>query len=179
MSLFKIYDFYCNAVDRAAYSFGLLAAFLLFLLCPIAIYEVVSRKIGYPSSWVFQVLVYIQLFMIWFGIAYTQKRKGHVSVDLVTMHLSEKMQTISSAASSFTCAILSAILTWQGFKMVLCNYSACLMTVDEIHHPVYWIQIPVVLGSFLLLLVFIRQLSSEINKILSLKKSKNKAVHGS
>jgi uncharacterized membrane protein YqhA len=41
------------------------------------------------------------------------------------------------------------------------------MTVEEIHHPVYWIQIPVIIGAVFLFLVFLRQLLSDIQWLIT------------
>jgi len=141
---------------------GAIAGLLLLCLCPIALYEVIVRKLGTPTVWAFHILGYIQIFIIWLAMAYTQKVRGHVAVDLVTIYLPLKYRLFCRVLSSFFCLILSAILCWQGWRLVLRSYLTRQMTVEELHHPVYWVQIPVIIGAVLLFLIFGRQLISEI-----------------
>ncbi len=162
MKFSRVLNRFCNAIDVIVHFFGVLSGILLFILTPIACYEVVVRKMGSPTSWAFHILRYIQIFIIWFGIAYTQKVYGHVCVDLVTVHLPLRLRVICRVVSSFLCILLSLVLCWKGWCLVWRSYSNHLMTVEELHHPLYWIQIPLVIGAILLVLIFARQLFADI-----------------
>lgn len=149
-------------VDQCvSYSYWI-AAGLLFLLGPIAFYEVIMRKLGHPTTWTFHILVYSQLFMIWFGVAYTQKVRGHVSVDIITMYLPLKLRVAARVFSYTICQIICIILVWQSFVMVKRSYVYELMTTEEFLHPVYWLQIPTLIGAVLLFLVFFFQTYDDI-----------------
>lgn len=167
MKLSKALDRFYRSVDRLSYFCGVVAAALLFLLGPLAFYEVVVRKMGSPTTWVFHILCYIQIFLIWFGLAYGQHVRGHVSVDIVTRLLPLKTRVITRIGSTFLCLIITAILCWQGLRLVHRSYTIKLMTVEEIHHPVYWIQIPVLIGAVFLFLVFLRQIISDIKWLIT------------
>ncbi|MBW1716275.1 MAG: TRAP transporter small permease [Deltaproteobacteria bacterium] len=167
MRLLNVLDRFYRSIDRLSYLCGIVAAILLFLLGPLAFYEVVVRKMGSPTTWIFHILCYIQIFLIWFGLAYGQKVRGHVSVDLVTRLLPLKTQVITRIVSTFLCLVISTILCWQGWRLVHRSYTIKLMTVEEIHHPVYWIQIRVVIGAVFLFLVFLRQLISDIQWLIT------------
>jgi len=162
MKFSRVLNRFCSAIDATVHFFGVFAGILLFVLTPIACYEVVVRKMGSPTIWAFHILSYIQIFMIWFGIAYTQKVHGHVCVDLVTMHLPLTFRVICRVVSSLLCILLSLVLCWKGWSLVWRSYSNHLMTVEELHHPLYWIQIPLVIGAILLVLIFARQLFADI-----------------
>jgi TRAP-type C4-dicarboxylate transport system permease small subunit len=167
MKLSKVLDSFYKYVDSLAYLSGIIAAILLFLLGPLAFYEVIVRKMGSPTSWVFHILCYIQIFMIWFGLAYGQKLRGHVTVDIVTIHLPLVIQVISRIVSTFLCLVIIGILCWQGWRLVYRSYTLKMMTVEEIYHPVYWIQIPVIIGAVFLFLVFLRQFLSDIQWLIT------------
>jgi C4-dicarboxylate transporter DctQ subunit len=167
MRLSKGLDSCSKYIDRLHYLCGIIAAILLFLLGPLAFYEVVVRKMGSPTSWVFHILCYIQMLMIWLGLAYGQKVRSHVSVDLVTRLMPLKIQVITRIVSTFLCLVISALLCWQGWRLVHRSYTMKIMTVEEIYHPIYWIQIPVVIGAVLLFLVFLRQLISDIQWLIT------------
>jgi TRAP-type C4-dicarboxylate transport system permease small subunit len=148
-----------------------IALVFVFLLGPIAFYEVVVRKLGHPTTWSFHILVYIQLFMIWFGIAYTQKVRGHVSVDIITRLLPLTVQVVTRIFAHLVCEIISIILIWESCVMVKRSYSYNLMTTEEFLHPVYWLQIPVVIGAILLFFVFFSQMLDDINWLATRKDS--------
>jgi TRAP-type C4-dicarboxylate transport system permease small subunit len=169
MKLLKGLDIFYRSIARLSHFCGIFAAILLFTLGPLAFYEVVARKMGSPTTWIFHILCYIQIFIIWFGLAYGQNVRGHVSVDLVTRLLPIKMQVIVRIGSSFLCLLISAILCWQGWRLVRRSYQIKIMTVEEIHHPVYWIQIPVLIGGVFLFLVFLSQLASDIQWLITRK----------
>ncbi len=167
MRLLKGLDICHRSIARLSHFCGVFAAILLFLLGPLAFYEVVARKLGSPTTWIFHILCYIQIFIIWFGLAYGQNVRGHVSVDLLTRLLPLKIQVITRLGSSFLCLVISAILCWQGWRLIHRSYTLKVMTVEEIHHPVYWIQIPVLIGAVLLALVFLCQLMSDIRWLIT------------
>jgi len=50
-----------------------------------------------------------------FGIAYTQRQKGHVSVNLVVIKLSNIRQSILNMIVSLISFLLCALMTWQSF----------------------------------------------------------------
>lgn len=156
-----------SVVDRCVTFSYWVASGLLFLLGPIAFYEVIVRKLGHPTTWTFHILVYCQLFMIWFGVAYTQKVRGHVSVDIVTMHLPLILRVISRVFSYVVCMVISFVLFWQSLIMVRRSYLYELMTTEEFLHPVYWLQIPTVIGSLLLFLVFFCQTYSDVKWLIT------------
>jgi TRAP-type C4-dicarboxylate transport system permease small subunit len=166
MKISRAVNAFCRYIDRLSCVSGKIACIMLLVLCPLAFYEVVARKAGYPTTWTFHLLGYVQICIIWFGLAEVQKTRGHVTVDLVTRLLPLKLRVITRVVMTFLCAVLSAILLWQGWKLVERSYSIRLMTTEEIHHPVYWIQIPVVIGAGLLFLVFVRQNIADIKLLI-------------
>ena len=166
-TFFKIMDGFTRGVDRCvSFSFWI-AAILLFFLGPIAFYEVIVRKIGYPTTWTFHILVYGQLFMIWFGVAYTQKVRGHVTVDIVTMLLPIPFRVAARILSSCICQVITIILVWQCWVMITRSYRYKLVTTEEFLHPVYWLQIPTIIGAILLFLVFFCQTYKDIKWLIT------------
>jgi TRAP-type C4-dicarboxylate transport system permease small subunit len=151
-----------RSLDIVVYYSGLLGAFLLFLLGPIAFYEVIARKMGSPTIWAFHVLCYFQSLLIWFGLGYGQKLRAHISVDIFTRLLPLKLQLITRIVASFLSLILSIILTWQAWRMVYRSYTLELMTTEELYLPVYLLQLPTVIGSAILTLVFFQQILKDI-----------------
>ncbi len=158
----SIMDSIFKGVDRLVSASFWLAAGLLFLLGPIGFYEVIVRKLGYPTTWTFHTLIYCQLFMIWFGVAYTQKVRGHVCVDILTGYLPLTWRIITRVGAYSVSLIISLILVWQSCVMTNRSYTLELMTTEEFLHPVYWLQIPTVIGAVLLSLTLFQQIYNDI-----------------
>jgi TRAP-type C4-dicarboxylate transport system permease small subunit len=58
----------------------------------------------------------VQLMMVFvfaFGIAYTQRKKGHVAVDMLVNRFGQKAQAITDLLASLLCLGFLSILTWQ------------------------------------------------------------------
>ena len=159
----SIMDKLIAAVDRCVTFSFWAAAVLLFFLGPIAFYEVVVRKLGHPTTWTFHILVYSQLFMIWFGVPYTQKVRGHVEVDIITRLLPLTVRIITRIFAYLVCQAISIILVWQSWVMIKRSYVYELMTTEEFLHPVYWLQIPTFIGAIFLFLVFFCQTYKDVN----------------
>ena len=138
------------------------AMILLLLLGPVAFYEVIVRKIGHPTSWTFTVLTYMELIIIWLGVAYTQKVRGHVNVDIIVMHLPRTAQVVVRIFAYTLSSVVVFILMWETFVMVLRSYTLDLRTTEEFLHPIWWIQVPTLVGSVLLFLVLVCQVCSDV-----------------
>ncbi|MCD6152752.1 MAG: TRAP transporter small permease [Syntrophobacterales bacterium] len=170
-TLLEIISIIHRGIDRCVSAGQWIALVFVFLLGPIAFYEVVVRKLGHPTTWSFHILVYIQLFMIWFGIAYTQKVRGHVSVDIITRLLPLTTRVVTRIFAHIVCEVITIVLIWESCVMVKRSYGYHLMTTEEFLHPVYWLQIPVVIGAVLLFFVFFSQMCDDIKWLVTGKGS--------
>ena len=87
--------------------------------------------------------------LVFLGMAYTQVRGNHISVDFVTSRLSEKAQEILSGVTSLLSMCLFFALSWQG---VLLSLTYLQKNVDTFHLriPIFWVMWIVALGFFLL-----------------------------
>ena len=79
-------------IDRISAVAGKIFAWLIVLLTVIVGYEVLARKLGYPTHWAFDLslMVYAVLFLM--AGAYTLSRNGHVRADLLYRELSARTQ---------------------------------------------------------------------------------------
>jgi TRAP-type C4-dicarboxylate transport system permease small subunit len=57
-----------------------------------------------------------------YGIAYTQRQKGHVSVNLITLKLSKKKRDIIKSFVSALSLGLFGLMTWQSFLKATVTY---------------------------------------------------------
>lgn len=76
-----------------------------------------------------------------FGIAYTQRQKGHVSVDLLTQKLNERKKNYLKFIVSLLCLLLCILITWQSFLKANVAFSSKESTYGGIgpfgHIPIF------------------------------------------
>jgi C4-dicarboxylate transporter DctM subunit len=87
--------------------------------------------------------------LVFLGMAYTQVRGNHISVDFVTSRLSEKAQEILSGVTSLLSMCLFFALSWQGIVLSL-TYLQKNVDTFHLRIPIFWVMWIVALGFFLL-----------------------------
>jgi TRAP-type C4-dicarboxylate transport system permease small subunit len=68
-----------------------------------------------PLEGAYEAVELMMAIMFCYGIAYTQRQKGHVAVNLVVSRLRDRNRAIVSSIVSFISLVLFALFTWQSF----------------------------------------------------------------
>ena len=85
----------------------------------ILFYEVVARYVfNSPTIWAQEVSIIIFMWAMLGGAAYTLQVGKHVKIDLLTVHLSEKTQSVLETITSIIGMLFSAYVTFQGIEML-------------------------------------------------------------
>ena len=88
------------------------------------------------------------------GFAYTQKMKGHISVELFTARLPLKYQKVIYGFDYFICLFLYLLITWQCVKGGLVQWRSSV-TSGAIEIPLWPFYFFLALGSCVLCLAFL------------------------
>ena len=105
--------------------------------------------------------------LVFFGWGYTQLNKGHVTVEIITVHLSAKARAILNVVTGFMALVIFILVVWQATVYAMRTLDQG-MVIAVINWPLGPFQFFVCLGALLLCLVFILQI---IQSCLSLKAS--------
>ena len=105
--------------------------------------------------------------LVFFGWGYTQLNKGHVTVEIITVHLSAKARAILNVVTGFMALVIFILVVWQAAVYAMRTLDQG-MVIAVINWPLGPFQFFVCLGALLLCLVFILQI---IQSCLSLKAS--------
>ncbi len=82
-----------RAISAANDTLGRFFSLLILPLIFVVMYEVIARKIFHaPTSWGFELTIYIYGAHFMLGMAYTLLLDRHVRIDVIVMQLSEKVQ---------------------------------------------------------------------------------------
>lgn len=147
-----------RAVDWTSDLFGYLAALLLVVTSVIITYEVTVRKLGYPTSWTFDISNWFQLTIIFFGLAYTQRVRANIQVDLFTRHLRVRRQVQIRVFAFVVGIVMVLIMGWEGLAVTVDAVQTNQMTREMTRIPVWWTTWPIPLGSLILAFQLARQI---------------------
>jgi TRAP-type C4-dicarboxylate transport system permease small subunit len=95
--------------------------------------------------------------LVFFGWGYTQFNKGHVTVEIITVHLSPKVRAILSVVTNFLALGIFILVVWQSVVYALRTMDQG-MVIAVINWPLGPFQFFVCLGALLLCLVFTLQI---------------------
>jgi len=88
---------------------------LLFMMFVIAVDVCLRYIFNSPIEGVYEAIEFMMAVVFCYGIAYTQRHKGHVSVNVVISRLSDRNQAMMSSVVSLISFVLFALMTWQSF----------------------------------------------------------------
>ena len=88
------------------------------------------------------------------GLAYTQKEKGHIRVDLLYSRFPRRPQAVIGLGITIWSILLFILIAWQG-TLTAISYREQERLISNIHIPIYLIQLLVPLGAVALCLVLI------------------------
>jgi len=112
----------------------------------------------HPISWVTEISEYIILCSTFLLAAWVLRQEGHVKVDIVLVKFNKKAQSLINIVTSICCAIACLILTWYGIKVTWDLYKTNAFTYTVLELPKSIFTFFIFLGSFLLLIQFIRRI---------------------
>jgi len=109
-----------HILDRMIYGvsriFNIIGVTVLMLLMFLVTVDVCLRYIfNSPIEGVYEVVEFMMAVVFCYGIAYTQRHRGHVAVNLVVSRLSERNQAIMGSMVSLVSFAVFALITWYSF----------------------------------------------------------------
>ena len=142
-------------LERRLCLFGMhLSCFLLFVLVLMSGINVVCRLAGHPIGATFELSGYLGAVMAAVALAETQRRRGHVELDIFTSHYSPKVKRWIGAFNVFAGAVLVILLALQ-----IASRARVLLAAGEVSEtlklPYPWLMYGVVFGLLLLAASFL------------------------
>jgi TRAP-type C4-dicarboxylate transport system permease small subunit len=88
------------------------------------------------------------------SLAYTQRSKGHITVDLFIPHLPPKARAILGFATTSWAIVLFGLIGWQGILLSL-SYRQTERVITNIGVPMFLPRLLVPVGAFAMVLILI------------------------
>ena len=117
-----------------------------------------------PYRGAYEVVGFLGAIVIAFALGYTQKRKGHIVVDILTERFPKRINRILDAVNYFITMIFFAIVSWQIFVwgIKIAKSGEVSETIKIIFHPfVYCVAIGFLVFSLTLLNDFLKSLQTK------------------
>ena len=89
------------------------------------------------------------------GSAYTLMLGKHVKIDLIFDRFPKKMQLVLDVITSAMASYFCYVVTMQAWKMIQTSIKLNKLTDNMMHIPVWWIQLPLLIGFAMLAVQFV------------------------
>jgi tripartite ATP-independent transporter DctM subunit len=152
-----------HPLSRIADSVGRVVLALMVLLVTL---DVVLRYFfNRPIKGSYELIEFMMVLVVFLGLAYTQTKKGHVSITLFTGKLSPGQLAVILSITYLLCTIIFSLITWRGIVQAealrVNGTSSDLLFIPTF--PFMWI---VVIASVLLSLVFLGDFFKSVDDVL-------------
>jgi TRAP-type C4-dicarboxylate transport system permease small subunit len=117
-----------------------------------------------PYRGAYEVVGFLGAIVIAFALGYTQKRKDHIVVDILTERFPKRINRILDAVNYFITMIFFAIVSWQLFVwgIKIAKSGEVSETIKIIFHPfVYCVAVGFLVFSLTLLNDFLKSLQTK------------------
>jgi len=117
-----------------------------------------------PYRGAYEVVGFLGAIVIAFALGYTQKRKDHIVVDILTERFPKRINRILDAINYFLTTIFFAIVSWQIFVwgIKIAKSGEVSETIKIIFHPfVYCVAAGFLVFSLTLLIDFLKSLQTK------------------
>lgn len=110
-----------------------------------------------PLSWGIAFTEYGLLYMVFLGAGWLQREHGHVSVDLLSASLPDKISRPLARLTALLGAGAFGVLAWYGWQVTRNQFVRGSVTPDLLVIPQYLITMIVPFGAAMMAVVFLRQ----------------------
>jgi TRAP-type C4-dicarboxylate transport system permease small subunit len=123
-----------------------------------------------PLGWVKEVSEYTLVALGFLVAAWILKDEGHVKMDLVLNNVGSRVQTMMNIITSIISTIVLLTVTWFSLRVIGDFYRTKLVAPTVLEPPKWVLLTPILVGSFLLAVQFIRRTYFFIGKWKTLHK---------
>ncbi|MBP8625084.1 MAG: TRAP transporter small permease [Syntrophorhabdaceae bacterium] len=141
--------------------FMVLGAISVLALMVLATGNVVLRIFSAPFGGAYEIVSFIGAIVIAFALGYTQQRKNHIVVDILTERFPKKIHKVLDIINYFITMIFFSLISWQIFLygVKVWRSGELSETLKVIYHPfVFCVALGFAVFSFTLLIDLLKSL---------------------
>ena len=141
---------------------GGVAAFFIVLIALIIVVQVIARELGFQIHGADDFTAWSVAASIFFALAYTFKKGGHIQVTVITDHLKGRSVRFAATISLFIGTIAIGFLTLSAAHLLYDNYQYGDLAQGLLSVPMWIPTISLFLGAMLLFLALLDSLLAAI-----------------
>ncbi|NLT22294.1 MAG: TRAP transporter small permease [Syntrophorhabdus sp.] len=160
MRYLDTFNNFCNKVLLFLGGISVLALMLL------ATGNVVLRVFHLPFRGTYEIVSFLGAVVIAFALGYTQKRKDHIVVDILTEKFPEPLKNLIDKVAYLAITLFFGVVSWQLYVwgMKIWESSEVSETLKIVFHPyVFMVAVGFALLSFTAFIDFLKKLFHEEN----------------
>ena len=159
-----------GAIDTLNEKFGFYASYLILPLIVVVVWEVFMRYMfNTPTSWAFELTVFLYGVHFCFALAYAHKHNTHVAIDVFESRLSTRPRLILRIVTNVVLFIPSVgLLTYYICAMAVSSWQQWEHASSSWAPPIYPLKTLMAIG---FILFFLQGLAKLIQDIRSLKET--------
>jgi TRAP-type mannitol/chloroaromatic compound transport system permease small subunit len=155
-----------DKIDRVNEIVGRIVSFMVPIIIAITVYEVFLRYVfNSPTVWVHETSDHLFAFSFLLGGAYTFSQGGHVKVDVLYNHFSERNKLILEVCTSFFFFLFLGLLLWKGGEMAWESVRLLERSQTPWGPYVFHVYLAVPIAAFLMLLQGLAFLIRDVRKL--------------
>lgn len=153
-------------VVRAA---NLISAGCVLILVVLVIADILGRYLlNSPVPMTYEVGSFLMVFIVFLGLAYTQRMGAHIRVEFLTLRLSPRVRAILDIVASTLGLLLYATIVYQSFIWARASWQVGDYVAGLINIPRWPSQFVVPLGAALLCLQFLADVGQRVAELRTL-----------
>jgi TRAP-type C4-dicarboxylate transport system permease small subunit len=132
-------------------------------LMALATINVGLRVVGVPFRGTYEFVGFLGAVVIAFALGYTQKRKGHIVVDILTEKFPKQVNRVLDGISYFVTMIFFTIVSWQVFVWAIKIWKSQEVseTLKVIYYPfIFGVAVGFTVFSLTLIVDFLKNLQT-------------------
>jgi len=148
-----------SAFDFTLNFFAFLAVLIIaFVLISVCLSVFMRYFLRNPIGWVVQTSQYSLVFLTFLGAAWLLKREKHVTMDLLTNHLSPGKKAMLGVVTSTVGALVCLVITLSSLRVTLDYFERQIYDYQVLEVPLGPIFAVIALGCLLLFIQFLRRI---------------------
>ncbi len=146
--------------------FGAVIASTALALMMVLTFVSVTGRMAFelPVKGYFEIIELCMLLMTVFAIGFTATKRGHIRVDILTIHTPKKVNRVLDLLTYFIACVFFVFVTWRGIVNGLDNMGDKL-TTGVLHFPIYPFNFILAFGTALLALVFLKDCLKAVKEV--------------
>ena len=138
--------------------FWMAGALLVFSTIGTCIDVILRYCFNRPIHWMLEITEYIMLYIPFLGAALVLKEDGHIRVDILINHLSDRMRGWLNIIASLVGGLVMLTYTVFGGQVTLDYYKRGIPSLESLKTPMFLILMIIPIGGFFFAIQFFRQM---------------------